>query len=163
VTGPLQAFGHELQKVRKYYQALICMNNEELPNLPPFAAGQALTQDEMIDILLHGTPHLWQNEMKCQGFDPMASTGANEVIDFMENIKAVEEKEQSFKKVKSKNKEIKKKSDLSPPKKKKFYCSYHGANNSHDTKDCLVIKNKGGDKSSGNKKSPNTTQCTKPN
>jgi hypothetical protein len=43
-------------KVHKYYQALICINNEELPNLPPFGAGQALSQDEMIDILLHGTP-----------------------------------------------------------------------------------------------------------
>jgi hypothetical protein len=30
-------------KVRKYYQALIHINNEELPNLPPFGAGQALS------------------------------------------------------------------------------------------------------------------------
>jgi hypothetical protein len=69
-------------KVLKYYQALIRINNEELPNLPPFGAGQALSQDEMIDILLHGTPCSWQNEMERQGFDPMAST-ANEVVDFM--------------------------------------------------------------------------------
>jgi hypothetical protein len=64
-------------------------------------------------------------------------------------------------KLKSKNKDIKKKSDSSPPKKKKFYCSHHGANNSHDTKDCYIIKNKGGDKSSGNKKSPNKTWVRK--
>jgi hypothetical protein len=118
-------------KVRKYYQALISINNKELPNLPPFGAGQALSQDEMIDILLHGTPRSLQNKMECQGFDPMAST-VNEVVDFMENIEAVEEKENPFKKVKSKNKDAKEKTDASsPPKKKKFYCSNHGPNNSH--------------------------------
>jgi hypothetical protein len=148
-------------KVRKYYQALLRINNKELPNLPPFGAGQALSQDEMIDILLHGTPRSWQNETERQGFDPMAST-ANEVVDFMENIEAVKEKEHSFEKVKSKNKDTKKKTDASsPPKKKKFYSSHHGPNNSHETKDCLVIKNKGGDKSSGNKKSTNKTWVCK--
>jgi hypothetical protein len=99
--------------------------------------------------------------MERQGFDPMAST-ANKVVDFMENIEAVEEKESPFKKVKSKNKDAKKKTDTSsPPKKKKFYCSHHGPNNSHDTKDCLVIKNKGGDKSSGSKNSTNKTWVRK--
>jgi hypothetical protein len=102
-------------KVRKYYQLLICINNEELPNLPPFRAGQSLSQDKMIDILLHGTPcSSWQNEMERQGFDPMAST-TNKVVDFMENIKAVKEKESPFKKVKSKNKDAEKKTDTSSP------------------------------------------------
>jgi hypothetical protein len=100
-------------KVRKYYQALVRINNKEVPNLPPLAAGQALTQDEMIDIPLHDTPCSWQNKMERQGFDPMAST-PNEVVDFMENIEAVEEKESSFEKVKSKNKDMKKKKDSSP-------------------------------------------------
>jgi hypothetical protein len=91
----------------------------------------------------------------------MAST-ANEVVNFMENIKAVKEKESPFKKVKSKNKDTNKKTDTSSrPKKKKFYCSHHGPNNSHETKDCLVIKNKGRDKSSGNKKSTNKTWVRK--
>jgi hypothetical protein len=108
-------------KVCKYYWALIHINNEELPNLPPFGTRQALTQDKMIDILLHGTPSSWQNKMECQGFNPVASV-ANKVVDFMENIKAVKEKKQSFKKVKSKNKDIRKKSDSSScPKKKNFY------------------------------------------
>jgi hypothetical protein len=77
--------------------------------------------------------------MERQGFDPMALT-ANEVVDFMENIEAVKEKENPFEKVNSKNKDAKKKTDASsPPKKKKFYCSHHGPNNSHETKaDCLL-------------------------
>jgi hypothetical protein len=90
-----------------------------------------------------------------EGFDPMASM-AKEVVDFMENIEAVKEKESPFEKVKSKKKDTKKKTDtLSPPKKNKFYCSHHGPNSSHETKDCLVIKNKVGNKSSGGKKSTN--------
>jgi hypothetical protein len=94
---------------------------EYIYGISDWPARYGTLQDEVIDILLHNTPHLLQNEMERQGFDPMASM-ANEVVDFMENIKAVKEKEQSFEKVKSKNKDIKKKSDsLSPPKKKKFY------------------------------------------
>ena len=138
-------------KIRKYYQALLRINNEELPNLPPFAAGQSLNQDEMIDILLHGTPRSWQNEMERQGFDPMDQT-PNAVVDFMENIEGVEDA--TFEKVKdNKNgKDKKKSSSSSSAKKQKFHCTHHGPNNSHDTKDCKVLKGKSDDKSSSSKK-----------
>ena len=76
-------------KIREYFHNLQRLNEEELPNLPPFGVGQNLTQDEMLDILLFGTPRSWQNEMERQGFDPMEKT-IQEVVDFMENLESVE-------------------------------------------------------------------------
>jgi hypothetical protein len=35
---------HVDMKVRKYYQALLCINNKEPPNLPPFMAGWSVSQ-----------------------------------------------------------------------------------------------------------------------
>ena len=73
-------------KVRLYYQHLTRVNNEEITGLPPaFDATQKLSDEEMIDIILFGTPRTWQNEMDCQGFDPMEKI-PGEVIAFMENI-----------------------------------------------------------------------------
>jgi hypothetical protein len=46
----------------------------ELPRLPPFAANQMLTNDEVINILLFGTPNSWQVEMEKQNWDPMDHT-----------------------------------------------------------------------------------------
>ena len=76
-------------KIREYYHNLQRLNEEELPNLPPYGIAQNLSQDEMLDILLFGTPRSWQNEMECQGFDPMEKT-IQEVVDFMENLESVE-------------------------------------------------------------------------
>ena len=72
-------------KIREYFHNLQCLNEEELPNLPPFAVGQNLTQAEMLDILLFGTPCSWKNKMERQGFNPMEKT-IQEVVDFMENF-----------------------------------------------------------------------------
>ena len=58
-------------KVRAYYQQIMRINTEEVASLPPFALDQALGDDEMIDILLYGSPKSWQKEMDCQGFDPL--------------------------------------------------------------------------------------------
>lgn len=146
-------------KVRKYFQSLCRINNEELPNLPPFGTDQSLSEDEMIDILLHGTPRSWQTEMERQGFDPMGThVTAATVVDFMENIESVEAS--TFKDVKdNKSSKDKKKTSSSSSastgkKKAKYYCKHHGPNSSHDTKDCLVLNggDKDGQKSSSNKK-----------
>ena len=47
-------------KVRSYYQNLIRMNDEELPNLPPYKLDNKLSEDELLDIVLFGTPRSWQ-------------------------------------------------------------------------------------------------------
>ena len=53
--------------------------------------------EEMTDIILFGAPRTWQNKMDRQGFDPMEKT-PGEVIAFMENIEATEDRPNSSKK-----------------------------------------------------------------
>jgi len=138
--------------VRSYYQNLLRMNSEELPNLPPFRNDQSLSMDELMDIILFGTPRSWQNEMERQGFDPMEHA-VHEVVDFMENIEGTEEKPKP--KDSSKSKSDKSKGNDSKPKSKKkapYYCKEHGPNYTHDTADCLVLKKqKSGDGKYSNK------------
>jgi hypothetical protein len=137
-------------KVRDYLRNLRRINNEELPCLPPFQNGQSLSDDELLDILLFGTPKSWQNEMERQGFDPMTST-LDEVVNFMENIETAEEvskpkaddsKSSGKDKGKSKSKSTDKKDSGSTgngKKKTPYFCKEHGPNYTHDSKDCRVL------------------------
>ena len=94
-------------KVRAYVQHIRRINNEELPNLPPFAPDQGLTTEELLDIILFGTPKAWQREMDRQGMDPMLNSLAN-VLNFMENIEAAEAFGNGDKKPPAKNEKGKK-------------------------------------------------------
>ena len=140
-------------RIRTYFQAVMRINEEELPNLPPFGANQSLSADEILDILLFGTPRSWQTEMDRQGFDPI-ERGLMATVDFMENLEDLEDKP-DFKQVKSKSnksskKDSKDKGDTESASKKKapYYCKQHGPNYTHDTSDCRVLKKK--DSSKGN-------------
>ena len=143
-------------KIQAYYQNLLRLNNEELPNLPPYGVDQRLSQDELLDIILFGTPRSWQNKMDRQGFDPMEKH-LSEVVDFMENIKTVETA--PMKEV-TKKSSSSKKTDKSSTKKKStpYYCKQHGPNYTHDTADCKFLKNQG---SSSGKKFSNKTWTNK--
>jgi len=69
--------------VKQCIMHIYCINTEEIARCPPaHNATQCLTPDEIIDILLFGTPKSWQREMDRQGFDPLAKTVA-EVVEFM--------------------------------------------------------------------------------
>lgn len=137
-------------KVREYLRNLRRINSDELPSLPPFHPEQALSDDELLDILLFGTPKSWQTEMERQGFDPMLHT-LNEVVDFMENVETAEEvskpkaddsKSSGNKdKGKSKGKSSDKKGsgESSGKKKTPYFCKEHGPNYTHDSKDCRVL------------------------
>ena len=145
--------------VRKYYQAISRINDEELPHLPPFGNGQFLGTDEVLDILLFGTPRSWQTEMDRQGFDPIEK-GLLATVDFMENLESTEEK--PFQEAKSKNK--KKSSDKNSGESKNsskktapYFCKVHGPNYTHDTTDCRAAKKN--DSSKG--KYPNKTWSRK--
>ena len=143
-------------KVRNYYQNLICVNNEELPNLPPFKLDNKLSEDELLDIILFGTPPSWQNEMERQNFDPIEA-GIHGTVDFMEGVEASEpSSEVSKPKAKTSPNKKKKADDKKPP----HYCEQHGANYTHDTKDCRFLHNK---KSGSGSKSGNKTWSRKAN
>ena len=76
-------------RVRVYWQKLNYINQEELTRLPPHKPDQQLSEDEMLDILLYGTPKSWQREMDRQRFDPLEHT-ADETVAFMEGIEEAE-------------------------------------------------------------------------
>jgi len=63
--------------VKSYYMNLMHINTEEIPRLPLHCSEtQSLGEDEIVDILLCGTPKSWQREMDCQGFDPSPASSA---------------------------------------------------------------------------------------
>ena len=122
-------------KVRAYYQQITRINTEEVASLPPFALDQALGDDEMIDILLYGSPKSWQKEMDRQGFDPLEHP-IQEVVDFMENIESSEDFDGS--KVDSSKKKLSKATNKNS-KNGDRYCMLHGKGN-HSTEDCIQLK-----------------------
>ena len=137
-------------KVRSYYQNLIRMNDEELPMLPPFQFANKLSQEELLDIVLFGTPKSWQLEMERQSFDPLEK-GLHDTVDFMEGIEATEPQPEVAKaksKTSGNDHNNKKKKKTSSEGKPPHYCEHHGANWTHDTKDCRLLNNK---KAGGNK------------
>jgi len=101
-----------------------------------------LSEDEIIDILLFGTPKSWQREMDRQGFDPLASS-PSEVLAFMERIDISSEHFDGNKKVakvtqgkgKKKSSYNKGNSDADGSK----HCMLHGNNNTHDALECKTL------------------------
>ena len=70
-------------KVCHYLGHVLHIANQELPALLPYGDNQTIVNDEVIDIILYGTPKSWQRKMDHQGFDPLENT-INEVVSFME-------------------------------------------------------------------------------
>ena len=133
-------------KVRSYCQHLLRLNTDDIPSLPPFMANQALSSDELLDILLHGTPRSWQNEMDRQGFDPIEK-GYYTTVDFMENLEGLEEKSLAHEagttsKDKSKSTKPKEKNPEGAKKKTTHFCQLHGPNWTHNTSECRGMKDK---------------------
>ena len=128
-------------KVRAYYNNLVRINLEEVVRLPPFDPAQSLSDDELIDIILYGTPKSWEREMDRQGFDPMVKT-LPDVVDFLEQIENAEafdaqnSKVESKKKSSSSNGNSKSKDKDSKGSK---YCLVHG-NCSHTSEECTVLQ-----------------------
>ena len=143
-------------KVRAYYQALLCINLEEITALPPFWNNQQLSDDELLDVLLFGAPKSWQKEMEKQGYDPMAHP-LNEAVDFLENIESSKDFDGTKVETKKKSASTKNKSKGSSSS-GEHYCMLHGKGN-HSTEDCVKLKaeakrlksNSSGKKSSGGK------------
>lgn len=142
--------------VRTYVQHLERINAMEIPHLPPFAPNQHLSEDELIDILMFGTPNKWEAEMDRQGFDPYGPDKTlRQVAEFMERLENADEFGQTATQVSTKNgKSSKKRSSggnqQGPPKKKQ--CMVHGSCG-HSTEECTVVKGLIADKDKSGKKS----------
>ena len=133
-------------KVRTYFQHLNRINQEELPKLPPFGNDQSFADDELIDIILYGTPKSWQSEMERQGFDPIGKTPLA-VITFLERIEAAEDLNKNSespastpkKKGASKKNAKKAKMGKSNDESGESYCLLHG-NGNHSTDECFKLQ-----------------------
>ena len=139
--------------VHNYALRLRELNLDVIGKLPPCNKSEEdkrLTDDEMIDILLYGTPKSWQREMERQGFDPIEKE-FDEVSQFMQRIEASEEVEVKGKTVNDKKKPAAKKqkststngnANKSSDNKGSKYCANHGWC-AHATEEC---RGKGGGK-----------------
>ena len=130
-------------KVRTYYQHLMRINMEDIPMLPPFQANQHLNTDEILDIVLFGTPKSWQREMDRQGFDPLDNT-MQQVIDFLEQVETSEDFEGTpVKKGQDNKSSQKKKSSSSSQGQQKRgdqkHCSFHGWGG-HSSEECYKLQ-----------------------
>ena len=121
---------------------ILRINSQEITRLPPyFNNAQMLGEDEIVDILLFGTPKSWQREMDRQGFDPLASTPA-ECVAFMERIEMSEDFDGDKKVAKVNQGKGKKKSNFAKGNSEadgSKYCMLHGNNNTHDTSECKTL------------------------
>jgi hypothetical protein len=131
--------------VRTYFMNLLRINDQEIPYLPPlYNATQKLSDDEILDIVLWGTPKSWQREMDRQGFDPLTKT-PYETLAFMENIEASEDFDADKKvAVATKKGNGKKKTgnygNNNEESNGSKYCMLHGKNNTHHTENCNTLK-----------------------
>ena len=128
-------------KVRTYFNHLMRINVDELDRLPPFEDDQKFSQDELLDIILFGTPKSWQKEMEKQGFDPMDHK-LNQVIDKMESLESTEdfEHDHTIKSSAKKGKDYKSgKKSANSKGKQNLYCMYHGEGG-HKTDDCFHLQ-----------------------
>jgi hypothetical protein len=126
--------------VREYTNSLRRINERELHWLPPFAPDQLLTNDELVDIVLHGVPRAWTREMEKQDFDP-DDKSLIEVVQFCERMEEAEDFQpdnKGNKKDPKKSKADKKETSSSPEGPK--HCLLHGDNYTHTTDECHVLK-----------------------
>ena len=138
-------------KVRQYYQHLLRVNNDELIQLPPFRPDQNMGEDELIDILLFGTPKSWTREMDRQGFDPI-NKALGEVVDFMERIEQAEDFDGQTIDHAQKNQSSSNGKKKVKTSGKGKYCLLHGPN-THPTDECKVLKAKANDLKDNNNSS----------
>jgi len=165
--------------VKQYIMHVYRINTKEIACCPPaFNKTQCLTPNEIIDILLFGTPKSWQREMDRQGFDPLAKT-VTEVVEFMERIETSEDFDGNRKvaaMTKKGNNKTKAHDKGSSGADGSKHCMLHGNNNTHDTSECKPLmaqakklkgnnranqKGKGGNKSWKNKAKDKTNNSKK--
>ena len=148
-------------KVRQHFVHLSRLNNE-LESLPPFGNDQGLSEDELIDILIHAVPKSWTREMDRQGFDPVVHS-LGEVVSFLERVETAEQGHEnnntkSSQKASSKTSSSYKKGSKSSGS-GNHYCMVHGKNATHSTENCNQLKKEASRLKSGNNdgKSKNKT------
>ena len=126
---------------------LLRINDEELPCIPPkFNQSQKLSQDDIIDIILHGIPKRWAREFERSGFDPMESDLKKlmeqcermESLDFMDG-KQTTKKTNTRDSKKNPKKSHNHKKHKTSHEKRSGDCVIHGKGCGHSMDECKVI------------------------
>jgi hypothetical protein len=130
-------------KTRIFVNHLHRINFDEIPQLPPFATGQELSKDKLLDIILFGIPKSWVKEMDRQDFDPYEREDIQAKIQFCERMESAEDSNHTQKSG-STSKNSNKKTRFSNNKGKPLkgngkWCEYHKTN-THNTSECSVMK-----------------------
>ena len=157
-------------RTTRQYVGAVHTLNETMSKMPPlFDATQKLEERELLDILASKAPQPHKAIMIDHGFDPQTAT----IQEFIEISERAETKEALENKRKPKYYESasddsrdKKPSRLAksrkkhetkyaaPRERKEFFCKEHGANSTHNSRDCKVLNNPSDRDSKPNWKQP---------
>ena len=134
-------------KIREY-EARVQELVAYLPQFPPFAANQTLSQQELVEYIHAGIPNSWKKEMVKQGFNPFLHD-ANVFVEFCERQELTEEKpepkanakkpDEDSSKGKNKQSGSKRKGGGNPGAKSGKFCELHQTD-THNTADCYAVK-----------------------
>ena len=127
--------------------------------MPPlFATTQKLEEKELLDILASKAPQAHKAIMIDHGFDPQTATIQEfiEISERAETKEALENKrkpkyydsasDESRNKKSSRSSKSRKRHETkyaAPRERKEFFCKEHGANSTHNSRDCKVLNNPG--------------------
>ena len=135
----------------RQYVGLVCDLNSRMAQMPPlFEYSQKLDESELVDSLTKKASRTHKAMLIAQGFNPESADQETfvehceraETTDDIAGVKfAASDKDsepRNKKRVKSKDEHGKKKQKLSS----KLYCSLHGENTIHTSRECNVLKSK---------------------
>ncbi|NJO52630.1 MAG: hypothetical protein HC840_28110 [Leptolyngbyaceae cyanobacterium RM2_2_4] len=124
--------------VKQYVSNVIHVNEVELPLLPPFNADQSLSEDEIVDMILFGTPSSWIKEMDRQGLNPEDTT-LTALVSFLERIEESEGFDPQSTTIAKKSDNKKSKSSDNKMVAGDKHCLFHGPN-THSSNACHTLK-----------------------
>jgi hypothetical protein len=124
--------------------------NNALPLFPGGSDASKFTEQEIVGLLEWSLPPQWRAKFDLDGYIPTLDTKARliEACEAIERNEAVDEKETTKKGKKTKAEKPKfENSDVAHKKGdnkkvKKFYCTEHGHNTTHNTSSCYTLKNR---------------------
>ena len=120
--------------------AAISRLNNYLPLFPSGTVDSKFSEVELIELLEWSLPQFWRQKFDLDNYIPTEHPRAK-LVEACEAIERNEE-EQPTKAPKEQKKKFVEKKKEKPPQAKKFMCSIHGPNFTHESADCWTLKNK---------------------
>ena len=146
---------------KRQYVVLVRDLNSRMAQLPPlFKDSQVLEESELVDFLANKAPNSHKAMLINQGFNPETSTletfvkhcERTETNDDISGAKFAASDEESEPRSKNRTKTKSDRGKKHIKSSTKMYCSLHGENTSHNSKDCNTLKSKGKAKTKFSKK-----------